>query len=179
MACVSSMSFEVMVNGGKSESFIPSRGLRQGDPLSPYLFILGQKVLSRLLDQELRSRNICGIKASPNGPAITYVMYADDIVLFLKAHPKEAHNIVNVLDKYCIWSGQCLKNKKSGIIFSKHTSNQHRRAIKDILQVKELKKDSVYLGAPLFLSRAPSSDFAYLQEKLEAKLMGWRSKCLS
>ena len=101
MACVSSISFEVMVNGGKFESFMPSRGLRQGDPLSPYLFIIGQEVLSRLLDQELRSRNIYGIKASPNGPAITHVMYADDIVLFSKASPKDAHNIVNVLDKYC------------------------------------------------------------------------------
>lgn len=96
----------------------------------------------------MRGWNICGIKASPNGLAVTHVMYADDIVLFSKASPREAHNIVNVLDKYCIWSGQCLNNKKSGIIFSKHTSNQHCRAIKDILQVKELKKDSVYLGAP-------------------------------
>ena len=51
--------------------------------------------------------------------------------------------------------------------------------IKSILHVKSLKKGVVYLGAPLFLSRAPSKDFSYLQDKLEVRLTGWRSKCLS
>ena len=45
--------------------------------------------------------------------------------------------------------------------------------------MKRLKKDVVYLGAPLFLSRSPSKDFKFLQDKLEAKLVGWRSNCLS
>ena len=45
--------------------------------------------------------------------------------------------------------------------------------------MKSLKKDTTYLGAPLLLSRAPARDFSYLQSKLEAKLTGWRTKCLS
>lgn len=45
--------------------------------------------------------------------------------------------------------------------------------------MKNLKRDAIYLGAPLFLSRAISKDFKYLQERLESMLMGWRSKCLS
>ena len=85
ISCMSSVSFEVLVNKGKTKSFKPSRGLRQGNPLSPYLFILGQEILSKLLDHELRSNNIYGIKISISSPTITYVMYADNIVLFTKA----------------------------------------------------------------------------------------------
>ncbi|KAK9990862.1 hypothetical protein SO802_025847 [Lithocarpus litseifolius] len=179
IACVSSVTFEIMVNGGKTEKFKPSRGLRQGDPLSSYLFILGQEVLSRLLEKELMNKNFSGIKASQRGPTITHVMYADDIVLFSKAGIKDAHCLVRVLNKYCRWSGQRINFNKSGVFFSRHTQLQHRRSIKSILNIKNLKKDAVYLGAPLLLSRAPTKDFAFLQDRLEAKLMGWRSKCLS
>lgn len=71
------------------------------------------------------------------------------------------------------------QHEKIWSIFSKHTQSQTKRSDKNTLQVKCLKKDAVYLGAPMFLSRAPSKDFSFLQDKLEAKLMGWRSKCLS
>ncbi|KAK9990720.1 hypothetical protein SO802_025705 [Lithocarpus litseifolius] len=123
-ACVSSVSFEVLVNGGKTECFKPCRGLRQRDPLSPYLFILGQEILSRLIDHELKLKNINGIKTSISGPTITHVMYVDDIVLFLKASRKDAACLVRTLDKYCRWSGQYINMKKSGVFFSKHTQSQ-------------------------------------------------------
>jgi len=159
MTCVASVHFEVMVNGGKSEQFKPSRGLRQGDPLSPYLFILGQEVLSRMIDNTA----IKGIKASINGPAITHVMYADDIILFSKATRRDAARLNACLQKYCNWPGQKLNKNKSGIFFSKFSHSQARRAIKQVLQMKSLKQDAMYLGVPLFLSRAPSKDFKYLQ----------------
>ena len=122
-----------MVNGGKSESFTPSRGLRQGNPLSSYLFILGQEMLSRLLDHEIRTKNISGIKASSHGPAMTHVMYVDDIILFSKATSKDAYDINVVLEKYYSWFGQRISNSKSRVFFSKHTHPSHRRHIKEIL----------------------------------------------
>ena len=162
ISCISSISFEVLVNGGKFERFMPSRGLRQGDPLSPYLFILGQEVLSRMLDHELRLKKISGIKTSISGPTITHVMYANDIVLFSKASGKDAASLNRVLEKYCSWSGQALNRNKSRVFFSRHTHSHTRRSVKNILHIKKLKKDAVYLGAPMFLSKAPSKDFSYL-----------------
>ena len=155
------MSFKIMVNGGKSESFTPSKRRRQGDLLSCYLFILRQEVLSRLLDWELRSMNINSIKAISQGLTISHVMYVDDIVLFLKATSKDAPNLNKLLEKYYKWSGQSINKDKSGVFFSKHTHHPHRRSIKSILLIKTLKNDVVYLGAPLFLSRSPSFDFSY------------------
>ena len=179
IAFISSVSFKVLVNGGKTEGFTPSRGLRQGDPLPSYLFILGQEILSRMLEHERRNKNLNGIKTRSNGPNISHLMYVDNIIMFSKATVRDAHCLINVLEKYCSWFGQSINKHKSGVFFSKHTQLQHHRTIKRILQIKNLKRDAIYLGAPLFLSRAPSKDFSFLQNKLEAKLLDWRSKCLS
>lgn len=105
------------MNGGKSKQFKPIRTLRQGDPLSSYLFIFGQEVLSRMLEHEYSSNSISGIKASSGGPAITHVMYADDIFLFSKANRLEAARIMACVDKYCKWSGQMIIRGKSGVFF--------------------------------------------------------------
>ena len=119
VACISSASFEVLVNGGKTEGFTPNRGLRQGDPLSSYLFILGQEILSRILEHELRNKNLNGIKTSSNGPTISHLMYADDIILFSKATVRDAYCLINVLEKYCSWSRQSINMNKSGVFFLK------------------------------------------------------------
>lgn len=101
IACQSSVSFGVVVNGGKSKCFKPSRGHRQRDPLSPNLFILGQEVISRRIEHELRLKNIAGIKSSINRPTISHVMYAEDIILFTKASRNDAEISVKTLEKYC------------------------------------------------------------------------------
>ena len=123
-------------------------------------------------------KNISGVKASIGSTPITHVMYVDDIVLFSKACRREANAINDCLEKYCRWSRQLLNRAKSGIIFSKLTHQQTHRGIEHILQMKSLKIDSVYLGAPLFLTKALAKDFKFLQERLDAKLKGWRSKTL-
>ena len=148
--CISSVTFKILVNGGKTDKFRPSRGLRQGDPLSPYLFILGQEILPRMLDHRLRQSNIKGIKTSKGGRTITHVMYADDIVLFSKTTKKDVETISEILEKYSLWSGQLVNRSKSSIFFfSKHTQRATQRSIKSILHIRALKRDTTYLGAPL------------------------------
>lgn len=132
------------------------RGLRQGDPLSPYLFILCQDVLSRMLEAEFSVGRLSGVKASFNGPALTYVMYADNLVLFSKANSREARVIDKCLDRYCSWSGQKINYNKSGLAFSKATHKPVMRSIKQLLQMKRLQKDTMYHGAPMVLSRSPT-----------------------
>ena len=133
LECVSTVSFELLINGGKIGQFRPKRGLRQGDLLSPYLFILCQEVFSRILEKEFMEKNISGVKASIGSTPITHVMYADDIVLFSKACRREANAINECLEKYCRWFGQLLNRVKSRIIFSKLTHQQTRWGIKHIL----------------------------------------------
>ena len=106
MECVSSVSSALLINGGITGHFKPNRGLRQGDLLSPYLFILNQEVLSKLLEREHLEGKISGVKANIGGPAITHTMYVDDIILFTKATSREAMTLNDCLEKYCKWSGQ-------------------------------------------------------------------------
>uniref|UniRef100_A0A2N9I0Z5 Reverse transcriptase domain-containing protein n=1 Tax=Fagus sylvatica TaxID=28930 RepID=A0A2N9I0Z5_FAGSY len=153
--CVSFVSFSILINGGKTDYFKPSRGLRQGDPLSPYLFILCQEVLSRLIDRQFNSGAINGVKMNPSGPAFTHVMYADDLMLFAKATSRKVSMLDDCLELYCQW------------------------AIKKELNMKTISDHANYLGAPLFTSRSRSKDFKFLQEKVESRLKGWRCKSLS
>ncbi len=89
LQCITIVSSSDLVNGGKTDQFSPSRGLRQGDPLSPYLFIICQEVLSRLIDQQFILRNISGVSMNVSGPAINHVMFADDLMMFTKANRRE------------------------------------------------------------------------------------------
>ena len=110
--CLSSVEFTLLLNGGLSPSFSPSRGLRQGDPLSPYLFILGNEVLMRLINREVSQKNLMGFKVSNTAPPISKLCYADDILLFCKAKSSEVVILRSCLEKFCSWSGsiyQCGK----------------------------------------------------------------------
>lgn len=106
-------------------------------------------------------KNIHGVKASINRAAISRIMYADNIILFSKATRKDASTLLECLEKYCHWSGEKLNNSKSGIFFSKYTQKQTARAIKHIFWMMSSKKDAVYLGAPMFLSKSPSKDLSF------------------
>ena len=112
--CIAFVSYTLLINGSKSKSFHPSRGLRQGDPLSPYLFIICQEVLSRLIDREMHNGAIKGVKADRAGPPISHLMHANDLVLFCKAKFSELSALERCLMTYCEWSGQLVNRDKSG-----------------------------------------------------------------
>ena len=68
--CISTVQYSLLLNGGICQSFNPSRGLRQGDPLSSYLFIFGSEILMRLINREVDQKNISAIKVASTTPSI-------------------------------------------------------------------------------------------------------------
>src|SRR3990170_4589394 len=105
MSMVSSVSFSVLFNGEKLDSFIPTRGIRQGDPISPYLFLIAAEGLSCLLKSSSRS-SFAGIKVAPTAPTINHLLFADDTLLLFKANVEGSVAVSNLLDIYCRASGQ-------------------------------------------------------------------------
>lgn len=119
MACVTSVTFKVKLNGEPLDEFRPSRGIRQCDPFSPYLFIIVANVLSCLLHKAERDGSIEGIKLNRNCPTLTHLLFADDAIFFLNGKVIECQNLASVLNQYCLASGQTINLNKCDIFFSK------------------------------------------------------------
>ena len=106
MSCISSVSTSLLFNGGSLEPFRPSRGIRQGDPLSPYIFILCMELLGQLIQEKCEAKVWCPVKASRSGPAFSHLFFADDLVLFAKANAENCVAIREVLDTFAISLGK-------------------------------------------------------------------------
>jgi hypothetical protein len=135
MSLVTSVSFSVLFNGTPLDEFHPSRGLRQGDPISPYLFLIGAEGLSGLLKQSRQSSHLHGIKVAPTAPAVNHLLFADDSLLFVKATVEGAMEVNDLLEKYCNASGHRINLEKSSVYFSKGCPEERRNLVKAALNV--------------------------------------------
>jgi hypothetical protein len=170
--CITSPSFSILINGSPY-------GLRQGDPLSPFLFILGTEVFSRLLQRQFSIGLLKGIKMARSCSPITHLLFADDLLIFGKATSSEASTIKDCLDSYCKWSGQAVNTTKSSILFSKNTTASSINSIKGILPFKATSATAKYLGLPLFIEKSKKEAFQDILTRVLGKIEGWRAKTLS
>jgi hypothetical protein len=153
MLCVSTVSFSILINGKPSKCFQPERGLRQGDPLSPYLFILCADVLSALITKAQERKLIHGVKVAPGAPEITHLFFADDSLMFCRATNDEANTMKQLITQYQQASGQLVNYNKSEILFSKRVHQSTKITIQQILPMPMVEHFSKYLGQPTFIGR--------------------------
>jgi hypothetical protein len=153
--------------------FTPSRGLRQGDPLSPFLFILGTEALSRMFHQQESLGILKGIRIAKNCPPITHLLFADDLIIFAKATSIEVVSIKSSLELYCSWSGQKVNTGKSSLFFSKNTLDSTIRSIKGIIPYKKASPSSCYLGLPFIIGKSKKEAFQPVLDKVLNKIECW------
>lgn len=118
MRCVTTVVYEFCFNGMTVWPIVPGRGLRQGDPLSPYLFLFCVEGLSNALDNAAARGEIHGSRISTSAPEITHLLFADDSFVFFKAEVGEVLKIKYVLEEYAVKSGHSINFQKSGIFYS-------------------------------------------------------------
>ncbi|XP_059428542.1 uncharacterized protein LOC132162311 [Corylus avellana] len=133
MGCVSSVSYAIQVNRLLVGNIQPSRGLWQGDPLSPYLFLLCAESLSALLTRAEKTGVLTGVPTSKKGPRLSHLFFADDSLIFCKANSVDWRLVTKLLDKYKVASGQKLYKEKTSIIFSRNTSQAKMQEITQLL----------------------------------------------
>lgn len=179
MSLVSTVSYCFKINGTISDSFRPSRGLRQGDPLSPYLFLFCTQGLSAMLLEEQRMGRIKGVKASMHGPRVNHLLYADDCLLFIKNSKEEALRLKHVLSVYERSSGQKINAEKSSLYFSNGMSSQCKSVIIEALEMREEQELGHYLGLPLIVGKNKTEALGFLGVKVEKRMNNWTKSLLS
>jgi hypothetical protein len=179
MVCVESVSFSVRVNGQFSAFFKPSRGIRQGDPLSPYLFLLCAEGLSCLL--KFRGPNYLarGVRVGIHAPWISHLLFADDSIIFSEAYEASAIRLNNILEVYRRGSGQLVNKAKSAIFFSKNCSEEMKEAMHRGLDIESEALMEKYLRLPTALGRSSSEFFEHLPTTIKKLVNGWCPKKLS
>ena len=106
MECISTVSYSILVNGEAKGIIAPSRGLRQGDPLSPFLFLFCVEGLDAILRKSAREGEIEGFSLCRNGQKLTHLFFADDCLIFCRSTLEECQKIQTLLKYYEATSGQ-------------------------------------------------------------------------
>ncbi|XP_042958141.1 uncharacterized protein LOC122293703 [Carya illinoinensis] len=148
-SCLNSASYFILVNGEPQRKFMPSRGLRQGDPVSPYIFIMCAEALTSLLKKVEQAGQITPAPIGRGPITVNHLFFADDSILFCQATTKELSCVLKVLEVY-------------GKVGVKATSNFEK-----------------YFGLPAVAGRQKVATFHILIDRTRARMVNWKNKFLS
>lgn len=179
MTCVTTVKFAVRSNGQLLEMFSPSCGLRQGDPLSPYLFLFVAEALPLLLQNACVNGSLKEFRLNKNASGISHLLFADDSLLFFKGSIDQALTIKNILNMYERGTGQLLSPDKCSIMFGKSCSMENQVSTMVILKITTEGFEDKYLGLPVPQGRMKAGRFQSTKEKAVKRLSDWIDKYAS
>ncbi|XP_042488549.1 uncharacterized protein LOC122068701 [Macadamia integrifolia] len=168
----------VLLNGGPIGYFGVERGLRQGDPLSPLLFILAEEVLCRGLHLLVADMKIQPLKGPRGVITPAHSLFADDIFIFANASIRYVKNLKSFLSKYQEFSGQKINLEKSKIFWG-DISSQRKQAIVEELGIPLCMFPTRYLGVEIFKGRIKKESVMPIMDRVKDRLSGWKGKLLS
>ncbi|KAL0744395.1 hypothetical protein Bca4012_085908 [Brassica carinata] len=179
MQCISSVSYSFLINGLPRGKVVPSRGIRQGDPLSPYIFIMCSEVLSGLCNRAQEEGRLQGLQVARGSPRISHLFFADDTMFFLQANKENCASLKSILYHYEQASGQSISKEKSAVTFSRKAPVSLKLMIKSELQIEKEGGVGKYLGLPEHFGRKKKDLFSSIVDRIKQKARGRSNKYLS
>lgn len=169
--------YSVIVNGSRHGFFHSTRGLKQGDPLSPALFILGAEVLSRLLNNLNFHPQYHGFFMEQKSPQVNHLSFAD-VIIFTSGKRRSLKLIMDTLNTYETVSGQLINKHKSHFMVPTCAFNSIIRRIKRVTGFMQKNSPLPYLGWPIYIGRQRVIYYSDLVSKVLSRITGWQSKML-
>lgn len=164
---------------GTTRIISPSRGIKQGDPLSQYLFLLCTEGLSSLIKKATERQQLHGIQSCTNGVSISHLLFANDNFIFCQVTMEEGWHLLEILERYEAALGQAISRRKTSIFFSRSTRQSVREDIPTLFGARVMEDCDTYLGFPMVSGKSKVNTFKGLQEKITKRVMGWKEKFIS
>ena len=176
--CLSSVSFAVLVNGNAKGWVKASRGLRQGDPLSPFLFTLVADILSRMLLRAEERNLLEGFKVGRNSTRVSHLQFADDTIFFSNTSEEDLQTLKSLLLVFGQISGLKVNLDKSNI-YGINLEQNHLSRLAELLDCKASGWPIHYLGLPLGGNPKACGFWDPVIERISKRLDGWQKAFLS
>ncbi|CAB4268374.1 unnamed protein product [Prunus armeniaca] len=173
MECIGTVSYNILVNGKPTGHILPTRGIWQRDPLSPFLFLICAEGLTAMIHKAEARRSLQGFRFCATGVSVSHLFFADDAVLFCKAEEAEVVCLKRILSTYESGSGQRINLDKSSALFSPKCPDYLRQQLVDILGVQEKEGFGRYLGLQADFGASKKAVFEGVRKRLSTKLLGW------
>lgn len=166
----------IKINGALTDRFRPSRGIRQGDPISPYLFLLCAEGLTCLLKSKGPVYLSRGVRVGVHAPWISHLLFADDCIIFSEASQRGAQRLQEILDVYSRGSGQLVNRDKSAVFFSKKCNESMKEEVRLTLTIEKEALAEKYLGLPTAVGRSTSEAFEFMPSRIWNLIGNWSGR---
>ena len=179
MHCVRSSRLSLIWNGTKLNDFEPSRGLRQGDPMSPYLFVLCMEKLSVMINNKVAEGLWKPIRICRTGPGISHLLFADDVLLFCNGKKSQVRLVMEIMQNFCNMSGLSINLEKSKAMASKGLSSRKKTSLANFTSIHFTGDIGKYLRVPLLKGRVTKAIFQPILDCIGCKLVAWKRSLLN
>lgn len=174
--CITTPSFSINVNGDLCGFFEGKQGIRQGDPISPYLFVIAMEVFASLVQTGFNSGSIKYHPKAQN-PNISHLAFADDVMVFFDGSSSSLEHLTATLEVFHRLSGLEMNREKSALYTSGLTEDQTESLAAFGFTVGTF--PFRYLGLPLTHRKLRRSEYTPLFDSISARFNHWTTKVLS